>query len=53
MLPSEPTCPSWQWPFLTYLEPFPKGLRQVSSQIIGGGAGGEACNVTVPPSHEI
>ena len=29
-------------------EPFPKGLRQVLSQSIDGGAGGEERNVTVP-----
>ena len=40
MAPSEPTWPSWQWPFLMNFEPFPKGLRQVLSQIIGGAAGG-------------
>ena len=40
MAPSEPTWPSWQWPLLMNFEPFPKGLRQVLSQIIGGAAGG-------------
>ena len=37
--PSAPACPSWQWSLLTYCLPsFPKGLKQVFSQIFGVGA---------------
>ena len=40
--PSAPACPSWQWLLLMYgLPSFPYGLRQVFSQIFGGGGGSE------------
>ena len=39
--PSAPSCPSWQCVLLANCSPpLPKALRQVFSQIIGGGEGG-------------